>query len=102
MIDLEPGDTDTLARAHLNRSLALVQLGRLEEALADATAVIDLEPGNVEGLARGHFVRAFVLVELGRTDEAVADLQMILRLLPPTHELSRLATGVLADLGISE
>ncbi|MCZ6567127.1 MAG: tetratricopeptide repeat protein, partial [Actinobacteria bacterium] len=91
-----------LARAHLDRGSALSELGRLEEAVADATAAIDLEPGNTDTLARGHFVRAFVSSELGRTDEAVADLQTILRLLPPTHELSRLATGVLAALGISE
>jgi tetratricopeptide (TPR) repeat protein len=101
-IDLQPGDTDTLATAYLNRSAALGRSGREEEAIVNATAAIDLEPNNINDLAQAHMNRSIALGEIGRTDEAVVDLQTVLQVLPPTHALSREAVGRLADLGISE
>ncbi len=53
VIDLEPGDTDFLAQAYVNRSHALGQLGRFEEAVADVTAAIDLEPVDADGVIEG-------------------------------------------------
>ena len=91
-----------LALAYVTRSRVLGQLGRFEEAVADATAVIDLEPADIDALATGHSFRAAALVALGRTDEAAADAQTVLGLLPPTHQPSRLATALLAELGVSE
>ncbi len=38
VIDLQPDDSDILAQAHVNRSAALVELGRVEEAVADLSS----------------------------------------------------------------
>ena len=46
--------------------------------------------------------RAVALDSLGRTDEAVPDLQAITEILPPSHELNRLVTELLADMGNSD
>jgi len=101
-IDLQPGDVDLLAQAYVNRAADLVALARVEEALTDATAAIDLQPGDTDILAQAYLNRSFALFQLGRTDEAAADLQTVLGLLPPTHELNRLATEILADPVFSE
>ena len=80
--------------AYLIRSIA-VQLERVEEAIADATAAIDLQPDDIDILAQAYVNRSIALSILQRTDEAVADLRMVLELLPPTHELNRQALALL-------
>ena len=62
----------------------------------------DTNPARNESKGSQVTVAAQVDGALGRTDDAVADLQTILGLLPPTHELNRLATEILADLGFSD
>ncbi len=76
-------------------------MGRPEESIADATEAINLSPDN-NIVAHAHIYRATGLDALGQTDEAVVELQTVLGLLPPPHELYRIAAGVLAELGFSE
>ena len=72
----------------MSRSIALSELGSVEEAVADATAAIDLQPDDIDILAAAYVGRSVDLDALGRTDEAAAELQTVLGLLPPTHELN--------------
>ncbi len=69
-IELDP----KLVEAYGNRSLAYLNLGRLEEALDDTTKVIELEPTDVSVLASAYAVRALARAGLGRFEEADADL----------------------------
>ena len=66
--------------AYLIRSVA-VQLERVEEAIADATAAIDLQP-DVEILAAAYVSRSVDLILLERTDEAIADVTAAIDLQP--------------------
>ncbi|KAG2438451.1 hypothetical protein HYH02_010906 [Chlamydomonas schloesseri] len=74
-----------------NRALALLRLGRHEEAEADCSRVLEDEPRNVKALLR----RAACRVALGRRDGAVGDLQAVLALEPHNRdaqaELTKLA-----------
>ena len=54
-----------------NRSIALIKLGRFEEALQDATKCIELDPK----FARGYLRKCTVLNELGRFEEALEPAQ---------------------------
>ncbi len=65
---------NVLASAYANRSLALADLGRLDESLDDATKAIELEPTDVNVLPRAYAVRALAQAALGRDAEAEADL----------------------------
>ena len=88
-----------------NRAQLYAGLGRLEEALADYTAVIEEDPHYAEY----HFDRAALLRRLERDDEAMAEYETAMRLSPPFPELyynrgdlrSALgdADGALADFG---
>ena len=73
-IELEPSDVNVLASAYANRSLALGELGRLDEALDDSMRAIELEPTDVNVLPKAYAVRALAQAALGRTAEAEADL----------------------------
>jgi len=66
-----------------NRAQLYAGLGRLEEALADYTAVIEEDPHYAEY----HFDRAALLRRLGRDDEALAEYETAMRLSPPFPEL---------------
>lgn len=82
--DLDPG-AHRLHRSVLryNRAQVYAGLGRLEEALADYTAVIEEDPHYAEY----HFDRASLLRRLGRDDEAMAEYETAMRLSPPFPEL---------------
>ena len=88
-----------------NRAQLYAGLGRLEDALADYTAVIEEDPHYAEY----HFDRAALLRRLDRDDEAMAEYETAMRLSPPFPELyynrgdlrSALgdSDGALADFG---
>jgi tetratricopeptide (TPR) repeat protein len=84
---------DTLAKAYVNRAAALLQLGRVEESIADNTAAIELEPDDTDTLAKAYGNRAFALVELGRSEEAIADATAAIELEP--DDTGRLALAYL-------
>jgi tetratricopeptide (TPR) repeat protein len=84
VIELEP-DIDLLVSAHLNRSLALVELGRTEAAIADETVVISLasgEPLLADALAQAHLNRSREFSSLGRWSDALADAEAVVALNP--------------------
>ncbi|SBT39068.1 tetratricopeptide repeat protein [Micromonospora auratinigra] len=78
-----------------NRAQVLAALGRLDEALADFTAVIADDPNHPEY----HFDRANLLHRLGRDDEALAGYADAIRLGPPFPEAHYNRADVLAGLG---
>jgi tetratricopeptide (TPR) repeat protein len=82
--DLDPHE-HRLHRSVLryNRAQLYAGLGRLEEALADYTAVIEEDPHYAEY----HFDRAALLRRLGRDEEALAEYETAMRLSPPFPEL---------------
>jgi tetratricopeptide (TPR) repeat protein len=107
-LDSELGPTEhRLHRSVLryNRAQLYAGLGRLDESLADYTAVIEEDPHYAEY----HFDRAGLLRRLGRNDEAMAEYETAMRLSPPFPELyynrgdlrSAIgdADGALADFG---
>ena len=77
-IELDPA----LVEAYVNRALALVALGRFDEALDDATNAIELEPGDVNLLARAYAIRSGTLGALGRFDESLDDATKAIELEP--------------------
>ncbi|HEX4091896.1 MAG TPA: tetratricopeptide repeat protein [Trebonia sp.] len=82
--DLDPTE-HRLHRSVLryNRAQLHAGLGRLEEALADYTAVIEEDPHYAEY----HFDRAALLRRLGRDGEAMTEYETAMRLSPPFPEL---------------
>ncbi len=72
------------AESHRGLGLALVVLGRLDQALAAFDRAITLAPHG----ARTHFNRANLLVLLGRPDDALAGFEQSLRLYPRDPETS--------------
>jgi tetratricopeptide (TPR) repeat protein len=82
--ELDP-DEHRLHRSVLryNRAQLYAGLGRLEEALADYTAVIEEDPHYAEY----HFDRAALLRRLRRDDEAMSEYETAMRLSPPFPEL---------------
>ncbi|BCJ40114.1 hypothetical protein GCM10010168_29720 [Actinoplanes ianthinogenes] len=79
----EPGE-HRLHRSVLryNRGQVNAGLGRIEDALADYTAVIEADPNWPEY----HFDRANLLRRLDRDDEALAEYETVMRLSPAFHE----------------
>lgn len=79
----EPGE-HRLHRSVLryNRGQVNVALGRIEDALADYTAVIEADPNWPEY----HFDRANLLRRLDRDDEALAEYETVMALSPAFHE----------------
>jgi len=67
-IELDPN----LVNAYVNRSAAYGALGRLDEALDDATKAIEWEPKD-DSLTQAYGNRANALTGLGRFEEAEAD-----------------------------
>ncbi|MEN3357515.1 MAG: hypothetical protein V7637_1497 [Mycobacteriales bacterium] len=82
--DLDPAE-HRLHRSVLrhNRAQVYAGLGRLEEALADYTAVIAEDPNYAEY----YFDRGNILRRLGRDDEALADYERAMALSPPYPEV---------------
>jgi tetratricopeptide (TPR) repeat protein len=80
-IELEPTD-QYLETAIWNRSIALYELGRLEEALADETFLIELGPTDSDRLAEALLNRSRELVMLHRDEEALIDVDMVIELQP--------------------
>ncbi|MFC4149602.1 tetratricopeptide repeat protein [Micromonospora mangrovi] len=78
-----------------NRAQVLAALGRLDEALADFTAVIADDRNHPEY----HFDRANLLHRLGRDEEALAGYAEAIRLGPPFPEAHYNRADVLAGLG---
>ena len=73
LIGRASGDPIVLAELYVERSFALSELGRHEEAIEDATAAIDLDPDAPVLLAQAYVNRSWDLAVLGRSGEAVAD-----------------------------
>ncbi len=88
-IELDPA----LVEAYVNRAVALVELGRFDESLDDATKAIELEPSDVNVLAQAYVNRALTLVELGRFDESLDDATKAIELEPSDVNLLALAYG---------
>jgi tetratricopeptide (TPR) repeat protein len=63
---------------HYHRAMALVALGRNEEALADFNVANDLRPDDPSTL----FNRGVTLCDLERYEEALADFAAVLRIRP--------------------
>lgn len=78
-----------------NRAQVFAMTGRLEEALADYTAVADLDPGFPEH----HFHVGSVLRKLGRDVEALAAFRRVLPLSPPFPEVHYNLGDCLLELG---
>jgi tetratricopeptide (TPR) repeat protein len=78
-----------------NRAQVLNGLGRLEEALADYTAVIADDPHYPEY----HFDRANILHKLGRDDEAVAEYDAAIAMGPPFPEVHYNRAELLLERG---
>lgn len=78
-LQINPGN----AAAHSNRSLALLNLGRLEEALAGCGRAIELQPD----FAAAHGNRGHALRRLGRLVEAITSYDNALRLKPDWAEM---------------
>jgi hypothetical protein len=72
----------------VNRSSAVLNLGRPDEAEADATAAIALEP-DPEALAVAYVNRSSAVLTLGRPDEAEADATAAIALEPDPETLAR-------------
>lgn len=78
-----------------NRAQVLAGLGRLDEALADYSAVIDVDPNYAEYyLDRGNVLR-----RLGRDEEALADYERAIQLSPPFPEVYYNRADVLLAAG---
>jgi tetratricopeptide (TPR) repeat protein len=97
--ELDP-DEHRLHRSVLryNRAQVLNGLGRLDEALADYTAVIADDPHYPEY----HFDRANILHKLGRDDEAIAEYDAAITMGPPFPEVHYNRAELLLENGETE
>jgi len=86
-----PGEGDIIH----DRCVALLSLGRFEEALADAERCIGKSPDNV----MAHFSRGNALRELNRWEDAVAAYERVLALDPDVANAHRNLAGALRVLG---
>jgi tetratricopeptide (TPR) repeat protein len=86
------------ARALLRRGIMHRELGQLDEAIADFTALIDADLGNPD--ARNE--RARTLLKLDRLNDALADSDAALWLKPHTADFHALRAEILARLGRHE
>lgn len=93
---LEPGE-HMLHRSVLlyNRGQVYTSLGKIDEALADYTAVIEQDPYYSEY----HFDRGNLYRKLGREEEALADYEHAIAYSPPYPEAYYNRAGVLSVLG---
>jgi tetratricopeptide (TPR) repeat protein len=94
--ELDP-DTHRLHRSVLlyNRAQVMAGMRRLDDALADYTAVITIDPNYAEYyLDRGNILR-----RLGREEEALADYDTAIRLSPPFPEVYYNRADVLLSAG---
>jgi superkiller protein 3 len=66
------------AKAWSNRANALMELGRLAEALASASRALELDPR----VAGAYAAKATALAQLDRLDDAKACIHIGLRMLP--------------------
>jgi tetratricopeptide (TPR) repeat protein len=78
-----------------NRAQVFAAIGKLDEAVADFTAVIDEDPNYAEY----HFDLGGLLHRLGRDEEAIAEYETAMRLSPPFPELYYNRGDVRAGLG---
>lgn len=81
-----------------NRANVYGGLGRLEEALADFTAVIELDPNYSEY----YFDRANLLRRMDRHDDALVDYEHAMRLSPPYPEVFYNRADIRRDQGDDE
>jgi tetratricopeptide (TPR) repeat protein len=88
--EFPPEDPNALGRVHLNRAIALYELGLYEEALADETIVIDLAPSDTDLLAHAYLNRSREHSYLDMDNEAVGDATAVINLEPEdTNYLAR-------------
>ena len=73
IIELEPEDTDILAQAYLNRSVANGQLGRVDQEIEDASAAIELDPDDTNIVASAYVGRSFANRQRGAVGMAAQD-----------------------------
>ncbi|AKU18258.1 tetratricopeptide repeat protein [Luteipulveratus mongoliensis] len=97
--ELEP-DEHTLHRSVLryNRGQVYLALRRLDDALADYTAVMEIDPNYPEY----HFDRGNLLRRMGRYDEALADYDRAIELSPPFPEVFYNRADLNLELGNME
>lgn len=94
--------TDALKRrgdsrvVYANRSAALLGMGRVEEALADALTCTELSPGWLKGWIR----KANALTALVRPADAKEAYEEALRLEPCSDEIRNLLQSVRSDLAV--
>jgi tetratricopeptide (TPR) repeat protein len=88
--------TSPLETAYRRRSLALYELGRLEEAVSDDSALLNLAqdnpdflPADAELLAEGHAIRTTAHLTSGDFDNAETALRTVIAILPKDHERSQ-------------
>ena len=86
------------AQAYGNRGAVNRQLGRLDEAIKDATTAIELDP-DVTTLANAYGNRAAALTGLGRFSEAVTDATRAIDLAPDLAKAYINRSLALANLG---
>jgi tetratricopeptide (TPR) repeat protein len=70
------------ARARTNLGMALLQSGRLDEAIAECREALRLSPGNY----MAHNALGFALTEQGRPEEAIEHCQAAVRLKPDYYQ----------------
>jgi len=68
--------------AYNNRGKVFIDMGRLDEAIADLNKAIALDPSYY----RAYYNRGFVFDKMGRLDEAIADFDKAIVLAPSFHE----------------
>lgn len=81
-----------------NRAQVYAAMGKLDQALADYTAVIEKDPRYSEY----YFDRGNILRRLGREEEALADYQLAIRYSPPYPEAYYNRACLLSVLGYEE
>jgi tetratricopeptide (TPR) repeat protein len=90
---------DTIpATALRRRGLMHRELGQLQEAMADFSALIDADRGNSDA----HNARARTLLELGRLEDALVDIDAAAWLKPYASDLHRVRAQILTRLGRRE